>query len=207
MSPFVVLVPVKPPALGKSRLASLPDELRQSLATAFARDTIAAALAADGVAVVMVVTDDHEFAASVRTQGCEVIPDGVTGSLNGSLVQAAAEARRRWPAYGVAALCGDLPALRGADLADALALVGDSPAFVADHAGTGTSLYAVPAGADFEPRFGLGSAAAHAESGARPLPGDLTTLRLDVDDAGDLGRAMVLGVGPSTAAAVGHSAS
>ena len=62
-SPFTVLVPVKPPALGKSRLAAMPDETRIALATAFAQDTITAALSASRVAEVMVVTDDFRFAA------------------------------------------------------------------------------------------------------------------------------------------------
>lgn len=68
--PFVVLVPIKPPAVGKSRLATMPDQQRISLATAFARDTIAASVAASGVAQVMVVTDDHRFAAVAHADGC-----------------------------------------------------------------------------------------------------------------------------------------
>jgi 2-phospho-L-lactate guanylyltransferase len=202
MLPFVVLVPVKPPARGKTRLAGLPDDLRASLATAFARDTIAAAQAAEAVAEVMVVTDDHAFAAAVRNTGCSVLPDGVPGSLNGSLVQAAAEARRRWPEYAVAALCADLPALVPEELTQALGAVGAGPAFVADHEGTGTTLYAVPPGLPFEPQFGPGSARAHLESGAAALPGELVSLRLDVDDAGDLGRAMLVGVGVHTSLVV-----
>jgi len=206
MLPFVVLIPVKPPVRGKSRLAGLPDDLRSALATAFARDTIAAAQAAAAVAEVMVVTDDHAFAATVRETGCAVLPDGVTGSLNGSLVQAAAEARRRWPEYAVAALCADLPALVPGELSEALGAVADGPAFVADRAGTGTTLYAVPPGRPFEPRFGPGSAQAHQEAGATPVPGELISLRLDVDDAGDLGRAMVIGVGVHTSLVVGRTA-
>jgi 2-phospho-L-lactate guanylyltransferase len=205
MIPFVVIVPVKPPARGKSRLAGLPDDLRAALATAFARDTIAAAQAAEAVAEVMVVTDDHTFAMSVRETGCSVLPDGVTGSLNGSLVQAAAEAHRRWPSYAVAALCADLPALVPEELTQALAAVGTEPAFVADHAGTGTTLYAVPPGQPFEPRFGPGSAKAHLEGGAAALLGELASLRLDVDDAGDLGRAMLVGLGVHTSLVVGRT--
>jgi 2-phospho-L-lactate guanylyltransferase len=205
MIPFVVLVPVKPPARGKSRLAGLPDDLRAALATAFARDTIAAAQAADAVAEVMVVTDDHTFAAAVRETGCAVLPDGVTGSLNGSLVQAAAEAQRRWPSYAVAALCADLPALVPDELTQALRAVGPGSAFVADHAGTGTTLYAVLPGQPFDPRFGPRSAQAHLDSGAAALPGELATLRLDVDDAGDLGRAMLVGVGVHTSLVVGRT--
>jgi 2-phospho-L-lactate guanylyltransferase len=203
MIPFVVLVPVKPPARGKSRLAGLPDDLRVALATAFARDTIIAAQASEAVAEVMVVTDDHTFAAAVRETGCEVLPDGVTGSLNGSLVQAAAEAQRRWPDHAVAALCADLPALLPEELTWALDAVGPGSAFVADRAGTGTTLYAVAPGRPFEPRFGPGSARAHQEAGATALAGELVSLRLDVDDAVDLGRAMLVGVGVHTGLVVG----
>jgi 2-phospho-L-lactate/phosphoenolpyruvate guanylyltransferase len=206
MLPFVVLVPVKPPVRGKSRLAGLPGDLRVALATAFARDTIAAAQAARAVTEVMVVTDDHAFAAAVRETGCSVLPDGVTGSLNDSLVQAAAEARRRWPDCGVAALCGDLPALVPGELSEALGSVGAGPVFVADHAGSGTTLYAVPPGLPFEPCFGPDSARAHHAAGATPVPGELASLRLDVDDAGDLGRAMLIGVGTHTSKVVGRTA-
>lgn len=204
MTPFVVLVPVKPPNRGKSRLASLPDDQRAALADAFARDTITAARAADPVSTVMVVTDDVGLALEMRREGCAVLPDGVADDLNGSLVQAAAEARRRWPDHGVAALCGDLPALRPDDLAAALAGV-EAPSYVADHTGRGTTLYAVPPGAGFEPRFGHDSALAHAAGGAAALAGELASLRLDVDDPADLGRALLLGVGEHTARVTGRA--
>jgi 2-phospho-L-lactate guanylyltransferase len=50
-----------------------------------------------------------------------------------------------------------------------------------------------------DPRFGPGSAAAHAASGARPLHGDWPTLRRDVDTDADLADAARLGLGPRTA--------
>ena len=202
---FAVLVPVKPPALGKSRLVGLPDEQRTALATAFARDTVTAALAAGRVAEVMVVTDDAAFAALAAADGCATLPDGVTGDLNASLVQAALEAGRRWPSYAVAAVCADLPALRAEDLDTALALVpADGTGFVADTRGDGTTTYAAGSASLFAPRFGPGSRDAHAAAGALEVSGDLASLRQDVDDVGDLGRAMVLGVGPHTADAMGH---
>lgn len=198
--PFVVLVPVKPPARGKSRLAGLPGDLRERLAGAFVRDTVDAVRSADRVAEVMVVTDDHRLAGALRAVGCEVLPDGVSGDLNASLVQAAAECARRWPGLAVAAVCADLPALRGTDLDAALAQVpGDGAMFVADADGTGTTVYAAASAAVFAPSFGTGSAAAHRDAGAREVVGDLPSLRRDVDDAGDLGAALLLGVGSHTA--------
>ena len=87
----VVVVPVKPPALGKSRLVGLTDEQRRELAEAFALDTVAAARATTGVEAVLVVTDDFRLATALRGGGVEVMPDGVSEDLNETLVQAAAE--------------------------------------------------------------------------------------------------------------------
>ena len=197
---YAVVVPVKPPARGKSRLVGLPDDRRRDLAAAFALDTVAACLAADGVARVLAVTDDVPFARRLTDAGCAAIPDGVAGDLNGSLRQAAAEVARRWPGLVPVALCADLPSLRPKDLDEALARIpADRPAFVADADGLGTTLYAAPHGA-FDPRFGPDSRAAHLDAGAWEIPGELRSLRRDVDDLADLRAARVLGVGAHTAA-------
>lgn len=198
---FSVIVPVKPPARGKSRLVGLADEARAELAAGFALDTVAAALDVPQVEGVLVVTDDFRFAARLKTLGVAVIPDGVTQDLNGTLLQAVAEATRRWPTAQPVALCADLPALNSEELAQALAsLPARTPAFVSDHAGTGTVLYSAPAGR-FESQFGHGSAAAHRHLDAVELVGDWPRLRRDVDDLADLAQALALGVGPATAAA------
>lgn len=195
---FVVLLPVKPPARGKSRLAGLPDQTRIALASAFALDTAAACLACDAVRAVLAVTDDDAFAAALMGLGCAAIPDGVTDDLNGSLSLAALEAVRRWPDARPVALCGDLPALRPADLDAALAAAADvaGACFVADAAGTGTTLYTAPS-AQFTPRYGIGSARLHAEA-ATALEGDLPSLRHDVDTLEDLRAAVPMGLGPRT---------
>lgn len=201
---FVVLVPVKTLALAKSRLSGLPDERRQQLAAAFAQDTIAAVLDTPGVERVLVLTDDFRFADRLAATGCTVIPDGAGQDLNASLVQAAADARRRWPSLRPVVLTADLPALTAGDLARALSEVPAGPAYVADHVGTGTTLYTA-AHPDFSPSFGPGAADEHARAGATSIAGELASLRLDVDDVGDLGRALVLGVGEATAEVTGRS--
>jgi 2-phospho-L-lactate guanylyltransferase len=101
----------------------------------------------------------------------------------------------------VAALAADLPALRPEELAGALRAAAGSagPGFVPDHAGTGTTLLAAPGGARLVPRFGPGSAARHAASGARRLTGAWPSLRQDVDTAADLAAAGRLGLGRYTA--------
>lgn len=192
----VVVIPVKPPGVGKTRLVGVPAEQRVALAAAFALDTVAACLATPGVERVLVTTDDSRFAESVTALGAEACPDGGSG-LNPALVQAAAEAARRWPDLRPVALCADLPALRPDQLADALASVTGESSYVADAAGTGTTLYTAPYD-DFDPRFGADSAAAHRSAGARPLPGALPGLRQDVDDLVSLHAAIALGVGAAT---------
>jgi 2-phospho-L-lactate guanylyltransferase len=98
----------------------------------------------------------------------------------------------------VAALAGDLPALRPAELGAALSAADGRRAFVPDAAGTGTTLLAAPAGTPLDPRFGPGSAAAHARSGAQPLAGPWPSLRRDVDTAADLAAAAAIGLGDRT---------
>ena len=111
-----------------------------------------------------------------------------------------AEARRRWPDLAPVALCADLPALRPADLDDALSRAGVGvPSFVADADGIGTTLYTAPHDA-FDPRFGPGSRDAHLDGGAVEITGELATLRRDVDDLSDLQVAHRLGLGVHTAA-------
>lgn len=198
---YAALVPVKPPAVGKSRLRGLPDDDRRALAEAFALDTVAACLAADLVVEVLVVTDDVMFSTHLSALGAAAIPDGVTGDLNGTLRQAAAEAHRRWPQLVPVALCADLPALRSADLDEVLGRPTTAdPWFVPDAAGVGTTLYAA-AYDEFDPRFGPGSRDAHWDSGAREVRDAAPSVRRDVDDLDDLRAALTLGVGSRTAAA------
>lgn len=197
--PFVVLVPVKSPALGKTRL-QVPDHLRPGLAAAFARDTVAAARRTAGVVEVVVVSADPEVTAHARQHGLATEPDA--GGLNGSLAAAARSARTRHPGAMPVALCADLPCLRPEDLAAALGQVDPGGSwFVADADGRGTTTFAAPYDA-FAPRFGAESRTAHLAAGAVEVAGELATLRRDVDDEAALAAALRLGVGAFTADAV-----
>ena len=198
---FCVLVPVKPPAVAKSRLSAVGDEARRDLVTAFAADTVTAALGCPLVAVVLAVTDDVVLAHGLAGFGAHVLPDGTSDDLNASLGQAAAEAARRWPDLAVAALCADLPALRAVDLAVALAAASEAGrAFVPDAEGQGTTLVASVSVAGFTPCFGPDSRAAHLAAGLHEIADlEVPSLRRDVDTPVDLDAARELGVGPRTA--------
>jgi len=200
--PFGVVVPVKRAAVAKSRLQPLGDTARRELVGAFAVDTVLAALESPLVDRVLVVTDDVVLARSMQELGVPAVPDGESGSLNATLAQGAAELVRQRPGLRPVALCADLPALRPRDLTTALAVTADrtTPAFTADAAGVGTSMYVAPSLASFDPRFGAGSREVHLAHGAVEVAlQDIDSLRRDVDTPADLRAAADLGVGSRTA--------
>ena len=201
---YGVLVPVKPTAVAKSRLLPLGDPFRTALAVSFVVDTVTAVLATPQVSCVLVVSDDHELARGLSALGAEVVPDGAGDDLNASLLQAAAELRRRHGDLRIAALCADLPALRSEQLSRALlAAADDQMSFVADTERVGTTACMAPDVDLFRPRFGPASRQRHLEAGAIEidLP-DIETLRRDVDTPADLAAARDLGVGARTAVLV-----
>lgn len=201
-SGYVVLLPVKPPASGKSRLVGLGEERRRALAVAFALDTAAACLTAEQVGSVLAVTDDVSLARRLADIGCATTPEGPTGGLNTVLHHGAMQALRHWPRLTPVAVCADLPALLPEDLDAALSAAPTNRTwFVADADGTGTTTYGAPV-SGFAPLFGVNSRTAHLRAGAEEVRGSLTTLRRDVDDLDDLWSAVELGVGPATAALV-----
>lgn len=209
--PAVVVVPVKPPEQGKSRLAALGGDLRRDLARAIALDTVAATVGCGAVADVLVTTDDAAFAAECHRLGALVMPDGTAGDLNATLVQAAHEGARRHPDAALVALCADLPSLRSDDVEAVLIAAADASlsartAYVPDAEATGTTLYLAHHLEEFRPRFGAGSAAAHADAGAVAVGLDLPRLRADVDSPAQIAAALALGVGPRTAAVLGAHA-
>ncbi|MGK5445710.1 2-phospho-L-lactate guanylyltransferase [Micromonospora sp. URMC 105] len=198
---WTVVVPVKHLGAAKSRLrGALPAVPHEELALALAADTVRAVRACPAVTEVLVVTGDERAAQLLGAAGARIVPDEPEAGLNAAFRRGAAAAA---PEAWVAGLTADLPALRPAELAAALRAAADDPGvrrFVADAPGSGTVLLTAPPGVPLEPRFGVGSAAAHAASGALPLAGRWPSLRRDVDTAADLAAARHLGLGPRTAA-------
>jgi len=198
-SSWWVVVPVKDTERGKSRITA-PPGLRTRLARALAADTLAAAVAAAGVHTVVAVVDTPADVALAAAAGARSVPaagPGLTGAVAAGIAAAPAGAP-------VAVLLGDLPAARPADIAAVLAAVRPGEAvFVADAAGTGTTLVAAR-GPRLEPLFGPGSAQAHRRAGFRDLAaagGVSAGLRQDVDTAADL--AVVAGLLEPTGHATG----
>jgi len=197
-----VVIPVKVLAQAKSRLAGLADADRRALALAMAVDTVAATIACRAVGAVVVVTDDDAVADQVRLLGAEVIADRAGADLNRALRSGAEHAAGRWPGYGRAALLADLPALSARELAVALgAASAVTQSFVADAAGSGTTLYTARPGTAFCPRFGPLSRALHQQAGVTELElAGIDGLRQDVDTLADLRSATAIGLGRRSAA-------
>ncbi len=200
-----IVVPVKRLEVAKTRLrAAVPGVEHDRLVLALCLDTVSAALQCPAVGRVVTVTDDPRAAESLRALGAQVVSDEPATGLNPALEHGAARAAAMAPADPVAVISADLPALRPAELAAALAAAAGHPrSFVSDAAGEGTTLLAVTAGTALEPAYGPGSREAHAASGAVELIGEWPSLRRDVDTAADLAAAAGLGLGRHCAALLG----
>jgi 2-phospho-L-lactate/phosphoenolpyruvate guanylyltransferase len=201
---WTLVIPLKPLALAKSRLAdTAADGLRPGVALAFAEDTVAAALASPAVRDVAVVTDDALAGRTLAALGARIVADEPAAGLNAALAHGAAVVRAFRPGAPLAALNADLPSLRAPELARVLDAAAEFPrAFLPDAAGIGTTLLAVTAGRALRPAVGPESRARHRASGAVELRLDaVDSVRQDVDTGEDLRAALALGVGPRTAAA------
>jgi 2-phospho-L-lactate guanylyltransferase len=200
---WTVVLPLKPLSRAKSRLAAAAGEaLRPALALAFAEDTVAAVLRCPEVRNVAVVTDDATAAGRLTALGAYIIADSPRRGLNAAVEHGVRMVRDPCGGPAVAALNADLPALRPAELALVLrAAAGYRRSFLADSAGTGTTLLAALEGVDLAPGFGPASRSRHRASGAVELMTQgVASVRQDVDTGEDLAAALALGVGPRTAA-------
>lgn len=201
-----VVIPVKVLAIAKSRLTGLDDPDRRALALAMAVDTVAAAVGCPLVGAVVVVSDDPAVASEVAPLGAVAVAEGGGGlnraDLNRALIAGATHAAERWPGYGLAGLLADLPALSAGELTVALtAAAAVTQAFVADAAGSGTTLYTARPPSPFLPRFGPRSRILHQRAGATELnPPGIAGLRQDVDTLADLRAAAAIRLGRRTTA-------
>lgn len=194
----VVLIPMKPLANAKARLAqALSPPERRRLSLAMLADVIDAARDFDRV---WILNSDRDAAALAAEHGVEGIPDPAPGAgLNASLT-AATHAAIAEGATGVLIVSADLPSVRSDDLT---ALSASSHVAVApDRAGTGTNALWREPGDLIDVAFGPNSLSAHAElaraAGAPALVVARPGLALDVDTPEDLAAAWGHGVGTAT---------
>lgn len=194
----LVLIPMKPLATAKERLAPAldPDE-RRRLSLAMLADVIDAARSFDRV---WVLNSDPEAETVAHDAGVEAVNDpapglGLNASLNAATTMAIAEG-----ASGVLVVSADLAAVTSADL---IALCEAPGAAVApDRVGVGTNaLWRSPANT-LSVAFGTSSRAAHERlarvAGVQIRVVERPGLAIDVDTPDDLAAAWTHGVGPAT---------
>jgi len=197
---WTVVIPVKVLAQAKSRLSGLTGTEREAMALAMAGDTVSAAIACPAVGDVVVISDDPAVRTEAEAAGASVIADYQRAGLNQALAAGARHAASSWPGRGMAALTADLPALSAGQLDAALtAAAAVTHAFVADAAGSGTTLYTARPGAVFRPLFGPRSRTRHRQAGAVELDlCGIEGLKRDVDTLADLREAEQIGLGART---------
>lgn len=194
------VVPVKPFARAKQRLAGVLDEReRAELSRFMLHDTLAALAQVPGLAGRLVVTADPAARMLARGLGADVLPEGPPQGLNAAVALAAREVQRRG-GEALLVVPGDVPGLEAEELtalieahascrheAGALSVV---PA----HDGDGTNAWLLSPPLALAPAFGPGSCLRHQRDAraadlavrCRVLPGP--GLALDLDRAGDLER-------------------
>ncbi|QZS59142.1 2-phospho-L-lactate guanylyltransferase [Rhodococcus opacus] len=201
-----LIIPVKSLNEAKTRLRGAADggtgkmNAHKRLVLAIVLDTVCAALRAQAVDSVLVVTPDPVVARSVERLGARVLGNEPAGGLNAALNHGAALLERERPGRVVGALPADLPALRHRELSAFISAADGRRALCADRDGKGTTLLLSAAGEGLFPAFGIGSALAHQASGAIVLEGEWPSLRSDVDTASDLRTVGGLGFGARMAA-------
>ena len=193
-SSWSVVVPVKRLDDAKSRLGLPPDD-RAALALAMAIDTLSAALAAEHVGRVVIVSGEARLRASIREDERLTWLDDPGTGLDAAIARGR-DALVESVAGPSAILLGDLPALRPAELDAALTSASEQVrGVVPDSAGSGTTLLTALRPEDLRPHFGPGSRLAHEAAGHVVLDAAGPGLRRDVDTADDLEAAIRLGVG------------
>lgn len=185
------LIPVKRLQNAKQRLASVlaPDQ-RATLTGLMATDVIRAALSAEGLSGVAVVTADEKIAALAAQEGAATLKDEPENGLNAALAYAARAVSSRG-ATGVLILPGDVPLVTAADIASMLEGHAGAPAVtvaIADRDGGSNALACSPHNV-IQFCFGEDSFKRHCEvarqAGIEPNALHLTNLALDIDRPDD----------------------
>ncbi len=188
------VVPVKPFAMAKQRLAEVFDaHERAALAACMLRDVLAALAAVPALAGRLVVTADEDAAALARSLGADVLAEPEPAGLN-EAVRAAAAWVQAQGGHAMLVVPGDAPGVTPAEIMRlAEAHAGGAPAAIVpahDEGGTNALLLALPA--PLAPAFGEGSFGRHLRAaltaGLAPHVLRLAGLALDLDQPRDIAR-------------------
>lgn len=184
-----LILPVKHLTQAKSRLA-LPPQERRRTALRLLRHTLAVATSTSAISTVIVVTDDEVVIGESRAQGALVVSEhGGQGLVRAATI--GRRASRQFPQHdAVGVMVGDLPQVATADLIEVFAEyeVHGRPMFVADRAGTGTTMIIHPRHSSPPILFGPDSAYRHRTAGYRAATRAVPGLRADLDTVEDLER-------------------
>lgn len=189
--PCLAIVPVKPLGQAKSRLAdALEPADREKLMLAMLTDVLMNLRRCEGVARVVVVTDDREARHRAIAEGAEVVADHDSGSHSAAALRGIAAAA--FPTDRVLLAPGDCPLLRVEELDALLGRARPQPSVVVipDRHGEGTNGLLLDPPDAIEPSFGPGSHARHlalaAEAGVIAVSETVPSLALDIDTPDDI---------------------
>ena len=184
-----VVILAKDSRSAKTRL-QLPRDGARQVALHLASATVRAALAAEHVGDVLVVTGDPGIALDALGAGADVLVEPRPLGMNRAAELGRRQALLRTPGSPLATMVADLPHVRPDDIDLVVLELRETgrPLFVADRLGSGTTL--LIHGADDAPGFGFGprSAVMHARLGYQESLAAPSGLRTDLDSREDLGR-------------------
>lgn len=190
MTPWL-LIPVKAFALGKSRLAStLNSSARLALNAVFLRRSLTGAAAFPGLSRTLVVTDCEDVRTAASRAGAFAIVQRAAAGLDAAVGEGLLELQRLGARRAIV-LMGDVPMVRGSDLAALTETMRDREVLVCPNRdGEGTNAVAMLAAAPIPLAFGGASLARlriHIKrAGYTARQVDNSRIALDVDTPEDL---------------------
>jgi 2-phospho-L-lactate guanylyltransferase len=199
-----IVIPLKDPAVAKTRLGSLfsPEERSRLVWTMF-RDVAAAVSGVNAADLVALVTNHRPAMDLARSFGWGVLEEGAQTSESHSVDWASNVLKRQGVAL-VLRIPADIPLINPEDLELLLAAVSGERGAVAvpSRDGTGTNALARTPPDLFPSHFGPGSLALHREeaarAGARFLVIENQRLSLDVDEPADVQAVLASKTGSET---------
>ena len=188
----VAILPMKPPELGKTRLAEAFDApFRKALAAAMFADVLTALTRSALVDRVIVITSDFDCARTAVLHDAEYLDDPGLADHSSAAAFGASHAAESG-AERVLLVPGDCPALDPGEVDALLAreVPDRSCLVIPDRHGTGTNALLLSPWDAIAPGFGPGSCERHLErAAAANVHGEVVSVRslgLDVDTAEDL---------------------